>query len=354
MTPIVFVLLYCCFIGILFFSLLWKKEQNFSENNIYIFIVCFAILITFRPHTYHFSDTSTYAFWFSEEQFNNEILFDLLGKICYKYANLYFFFFLITFFELCFFWFGCKEISKEYAIVLFLGILSSHFFYGITTNTIRQGLALSISFYSISLFFRNRFKSFLLIVVAILVHSSSIVFLVMHLFLIFLKTPLSAFLLWCFSIYLGLFRTFEKKTGYLLFFNERKYDLYITNGDMLYYKAGFRLDFVLYSALPIIIWLYLGNDKRIRGEEKYQYFLRCYLILNAIWLCFIYLPATDRLADLSWSLFSTVSLLPFFCSIEQQDWHKHKEALFLFFCIQIVFSIFMIIKHCLLRPEILI
>ena len=60
------------------------------------------------------------------------------------------------------------------------------------------------------------------------------------------------------------------------------------------FVTGFRLDFILYSAVPVIIG-YLIKFKRHVNDEIYDLWLRMYLLTNSVWMMCIYASFTNRI-----------------------------------------------------------
>ena len=75
-------------------------------------------------------------------------------------------------------------------------------------------------------------------------------------------------------------------------------------------KTGFRYDFVLYSAIPMIIYHYFNKQKN-RISDTYTFLTNIYILTNAIWLLCMYANYTNRIAALSWTLYSTLIIYPF-------------------------------------------
>lgn len=77
------------------------------------------------------------------------------------------------------------------------------------------------------------------------------------------------------------------------------------------YKAGFRFDFWIYSAVPIFVGWWAVNKLNI--EDKFYYrLLSMYLLVNSVWLLCIYAEFTNRIAYLSWFMYPFVLLYPLF------------------------------------------
>jgi hypothetical protein len=75
-------------------------------------------------------------------------------------------------------------------------------------------------------------------------------------------------------------------------------------------KAGFRLDFIAYSIIPIIISYYLASAET-KKDSFYQRILCTYLFANAFWLLVIYSEFSNRFAYLSWFMLPWVIIYPF-------------------------------------------
>ena len=74
--------------------------------------------------------------------------------------------------------------------------------------------------------------------------------------------------------------------------------------------SGFRPDFILYSAVPIIIGYYLINTKKIK--DKTYHFLWCvYTLTNCVFLLCTYGSFINRIAYLSWLMLPFVLLYPY-------------------------------------------
>lgn len=74
------------------------------------------------------------------------------------------------------------------------------------------------------------------------------------------------------------------------------------------YNVGFRIDFLFYSVIPIIIAKY--NLKNMIEDPLYLRIYRTYLLANAAWLLLMRIPFTDRVAYLSWFLIPFLLLYP--------------------------------------------
>lgn len=81
-------------------------------------------------------------------------------------------------------------------------------------------------------------------------------------------------------------------------------------------KSGFRIDFVLYSAMPILIGYYAMFKKRLILSNTYKMILNIYMLTNSVWMLCMYAQYTNRIAYLSWFMFPIVLVYPFL----KEDW----------------------------------
>ena len=88
-------------------------------------------------------------------------------------------------------------------------------------------------------------------------------------------------------------------------------------------KGGLRIDFILYSFIPILIgWIALFK-KRIQSG-RYTFLLNLYTFINAIWMLCMYALFTNRIAYLSWLMYPVVLIYPFL----REKWGKDQYKTF--------------------------
>ena len=81
-------------------------------------------------------------------------------------------------------------------------------------------------------------------------------------------------------------------------------------------KTGFRIDFVIYSAMPILVGYWAIYRKRIQLSKLYTSLINLYMVLNGTWMLCMYANFTNRIAYLSWFLYPIVLIYPFL----NEDW----------------------------------
>jgi hypothetical protein len=164
----------------------------------------------------------------------------------------------------------------------------------------------------IALAYRDKkWVSYLFVALAYGFHHSMQSLVLAYMIVSLIKKPKYYLWVWCGSLLLamlhitffqGLFAGFtdEHGAGYLVF-DEADEGVYLT---------GFRLDFVIYSAIPVLLggyWIF----KRGLKSEKYNFLYNIYLLANSVWLLCMYASYTNRIAYLSWQLLPIVLIYPF-------------------------------------------
>jgi hypothetical protein len=100
---------------------------------------------------------------------------------------------------------------------------------------------------------------------------------------------------------------------------------------------GFRIDFILYSAVPILLGRWL-SFKNFTKSQQYQFILNVYTLVNSIWMLCMYAEFTNRIAYLSWFMYPIVLIYPFI----NEEYLSHKVGLMkIFVCGHLFFTLFM-------------
>ena len=197
--------------------------------------------------------------------------------------------------------------SREYQFIVFFATICSLGFYAYGTNTLRQGLALSI--FLIALVYRDhKFKYIIYALIAVLIHKSLIIPALAFYIIKKYNLKNNYIYFWFFCLFLTLV-VGNSLAGYLGDFvsgSDDRLNNYV-NGLNTTYKTGFKLNFLIYSIAPIVYGLKI---KAKINDEFYNKMFSLYIVVNAIWLLVIRIPFTDRFAYLSWFLIPFIFLYP--------------------------------------------
>lgn len=222
-------------------------------------------------------------------------------------------------------WLACKNLAVSNPEILLLAFLFSLQFFGYGANTIRSGLASSFTILAISVFPKRKCLGAIIAFSAILTHLSMVIPLCAYA-IAYYKPNVKLFLgLWVLSIglsavagnaialYLGQFvldNAGEQAAGYILHAGRGSY------------KSGFRVDFVLYSLIPIIIGL-LYIFKYDYREKFYLTVYSTFLLANTFFILVIRADYVDRFGYLSWMLIPIILLYPLLNSDTLPDKGKY-------------------------------
>lgn len=298
-------------------------------------IVCLCILfIGLRPVSgKYFVDMANYvvyynAFWdgarFSFDWNTDNLLFDNLfawwGSVRLGYTSFFLFIAAIYFGAS---YYGIRKLFPNNVLAAYIVFLAAFSTFSYATNGIKAGAAASL--FILALGYRANLKVCIpLVLLSWGFHHSMIMVVAAFVVTLFVKNPKLYFAGWviCFmmaaahvSFFAEFFSGFTTEHGaeYLLSGNS-------DDGT----KGGFRIDFILYSAMPVVVGWYAVFEKKIHLSNLYKNLLNLYLCLNGIWMLCMYAAFTNRIAYLSWFLYPIVLVFPFL----QEDWGKGRYRTF--------------------------
>lgn len=303
-------------------GILFGKNTNWPI--LLLFCALFVWIIGNRPIIAAFGDTYFYAHSFGlakggilaiPESQHGDWLFNLLMVFCAQTMDYHGFFVVVEAGYIFFALWGIARIFRNntYGAMLFFFGAFSFFTYGV--NGIRNGLATSIVILAISFLLEDKpigkiiglFWCF----VAISIHKSAILPCACTILAIFVKNPKYSFGFWLASIILylvagNIIGDFFASLG----FDDRMSN-YMENTEEYSerFKSGFRIDFLVYSAMPI----WLGYEVLIKKKMQSKYFpilYNAYIYANAFWVMVMGVAYSNRFAYLSWFLYPLVLAYP--------------------------------------------
>lgn len=306
-------------------TLFYSKNNTFLNCDIGLpLAIAIILFLAFRPLTYKFGfgDTQGYAFFFELKKTQSGI--DLEAKdLGYEFItyllrgfDVWTLFMIMGTLYVVPQFLAAKQLTPKHYGILFLIIVCSFSFWGYGVNGMRNGAALSLVM--LGMVKRNVIWTPILFLCGLSFHGSAFL-------------PISAYCLnfiysksgvymkvWCVCVVLSLFVSNflteilpledlinDDRVGYL----SNEFDS--SNSDK-FSATGYRWDFVLYSAIPIL----LGYRQISSGAVKdriYKYLYNTYCTCNAFWLFTIYVPYNNRFAYLSWFLYPLIVTYPFLC-----------------------------------------
>lgn len=193
------------------------------------------------------------------------------------------------------------------AYLVFLAALST-FSYG--TNGIKAGAAASL--FILAMGYRENLKVCIpLVLLSWGFHHSMIMVVAGFVLTLFVKNPKYYFAGWvlCFLMAAAHVTAFQQL--FSDFTTEHGAEYLLGDGSDDGTKGGFRIDFILYSAMPVLVGYYAVFKKRLNLSPLYKDLLNLYLCLNGVWMLCMYASFTNRIAYLSWFLYPIVLIYPF-------------------------------------------
>lgn len=335
-----------------------RRNENFSLNIVaddrkalrtFLF---FAIFIGIRPVSEYFADMTQYygiySRWSGSYEFDwtvENLIYDnqMMWFASMRIPSIiYYIYIAIIYYGGMYL--ACRKMfpANTYAVYLVCLVAFSSFAYGV--NGIKAGAASSL--FLIALAYRNNLKLCVLFIILSygFHHSMQLPILAFGVTILYNKKPNMYLYFWliCFalsaahvSFFQILFSEFTDDKGASYLLSDR-------SNDNIYDKGGFRIDFIIYSAMPILMGWYAINKKKI--HDKFYNILFClYTLVNAIWMLCMYASFTNRIAYLSWFLYPIVLVYPLFL----EQWGRGRYKTFAKVAgLHLIFTLFMhIIYH---------
>ena len=199
---------------------------------------------------------------------------------------------------------ACRKFFPNDTLFTFVMYLAAFSTFSYGTNGIKAGSAASL--FLIALAYRDNLKVSIPFAIASWgFHHSMIMVLCSYLVVLWVKKPKYYFIFWFFSFLVAALHISTFQVLFSRFADERGQE-YLEN----IIGSGFRLDFILYSSMPVLVGYIAVFKKGIRSL-MYDSILCLYLMTNSIWMLCMYASFTNRIAYLSWFLYPIALIYPF-------------------------------------------
>lgn len=329
----------CLFFAFKFSTTPDSRFQQQRTDVIFPFILCIVLAIWLgnRPISgIYFSDTANYAWiyqlyntdigWTSIKlHWNSEWFWSFLMYICKSSGfDVHVFFTLIDIgYFLTAFW-AIKRFVPSNPLVGMLFVLSSFMFFGFATNGIRNGLACHILLLAISFYLDDRYWAALFLGALALGTHFSVLLPIAAIFICryALTDYRYAAAIWVISILVSatigaqltelasMFTMDDRMVGYL-------------NSDDGIYQSGFRWDFLIYSAPPVVLAWIIIVQRGVK-DNWYTIMSSAYCLANAFWVMVIRASYSNRFAYLSWFLYPVLIVYPI---LNMPVWHDQDKRI---------------------------
>jgi hypothetical protein len=298
---------------------------------------------------YYFGDTSTYALSYIgndggsvNADWSREWVWALLVSSC-RTAGLsvsWFFTVVEAGYVVVALW-AVKRMMPDNTLLGTLFVISSLSYYSYGINGIRNGLACHIIILGISFLADRKYMlCAVLFLTALGIHRSTMLPIAASVAgAFFLKSPKYAVYAWMTSIFVSLLAGGVVTSFFASLGLDDRMNSYIdTSNDMSgFSKTGFRWDFLLYSAMPVLMIWYICVKRQV-SDTWYDLIATVYCLSNAFWIMVIRSSFSNRFAYLSWFIYPIVIAYPLANLEVWDDQDKKIGAILLTYC---GFTVFM-------------
>lgn len=306
-----------------------ENNNSLSQLSAVLLTLFFIFFLGLRPVTRDFGDTGLYARNFRNTEIDTayrsislsgEWFWANITTFCSHMGmnvNEYFFTIELMYIGSMFLcaWYLTRH--NLWLTMLFFFTAFSTYSYG--TNGIRNGLACSIVLVALCLLIEEglfkKVLSLILMFLATGIHRSTMLPSMSALLTLYVvKDTKWAFRFWLVSLALSLvLGNLVAGLFVRLGFDDRletyykgQYD---ESGSSKFSSVGFRWDFWLYSAFPVLMIWYTTRYRRFT-DLTYTMFANTYLLCNAFWVIIIRSSFSNRFAYLSWFIYPVVMFYP--------------------------------------------
>lgn len=296
-----------------------KLLTQHSWIPMFLLVIVVSLFLGYRSaNGRYFGDSFTYGWDYyriTEEDapmtLSGEWFFHLLMWNCKKTGiSIQWFFFIVEMLYIGNYYWACKRLLWENTWIAMLFVLSAFCFYGFGVNGLRNGLACSILILTITFYLK---KQYLWAVVLVLFakgsHNASVLpILAMAFAIVLCKNMKYPLWIWLLSIPISLIsgnfflEHFSNLSSTGLESASRLRDYAQGTDYSKFSHAGFRWDFLLFSAAPVWVIYYVTIRRKIQ-DKTFNYISTVYLLANAVWILMIRMPFTNRVAYLSWFIY---------------------------------------------------
>ena len=314
-------------ISFLFFFYLWNKsadkilqrKRSFTFPLIYALV--FIVVVGMRPVSNAFMDTVNYAHTYEsysgiEERIvaSRDSLFYLFMWLCSQVMSVNAFFLILEFLYVFPIVLACNKLLKNNTDIGIIFCFAAFSFFSYGVNGLRNGIATSFMLLAISLLRgdgKEKIACLILTLLAIGIHASSALPAVCMIAAYLIKNRRIMFTFWMLSIIISLFwGGWVESLFASIGFDDRLSDyIHPEFEEGKYTDTSFRWDFLLYSALPVLLGYYVVIKKKV-FNPTYLLLLGTYIYANAFWIMIIRAEFSNRFAYLSWFLYPMVLVYP--------------------------------------------
>lgn len=301
-----------------------NKLLRGTKNNVlsFIFVILVTLYIGTRP-IWCYEDTHLYTQifnlvqrgeWVSIKGFAEDPFFLTVEYICLELTNASGWLLVIAvFYVIGMAIASLRWLPRHYFLILIF-CFTAFSFWGYATNGIRNGMSTSIALVGLSFFCKNKIQTIIgysLLLLGMATHKTVGVVIVAASAALFLKNTNTNLSIWLSCIIFSLlFQDYFKELFIWLSDDDRMaHYLNMEVSTDIFSTSGFRWDFILYSAAPILLGWYAIVKKGIT-DKTYMFLLHTYIFANAFWILINTAAYSNRFAYLSWFMYPILLAYP--------------------------------------------
>lgn len=232
---------------------------------------------------------------------------------------------------------GIRKLFPNHRLTAYFVFLAALSTFSYATNGIKAGAAASL--FILAMGYRENLKVCIpLVLLSLGFHHSMIMVVAGFALTLFVKHPKYYFFGWCFCSLMAAAHITAFVQLFAGYTTEHGANYLLTEGGDEGTNGGFRIDFILYSAMPILVGWFAVFKKKMNLSPLYKDLLNLYLCLNGVWMLCMYANFTNRIAYLSWFLYPIVLIYPFL----NEQWGKTRYKTFAYVMLgHLGFTLFM-------------
>ena len=244
-----------------------------------------------------------------------------------------------AFLYVCNYFVVAKRITTRYTFVMMLMFITAFSFRSYGVNTMRAGVAATFILLGITSI--RSLWQYLFLWIGVMFHFSMIIPAIAFVITKFYDKTRLFFALWLLAVPIsavagGFFEQIFSAFGDV----DNRAMEYLIGDSENSYQTGFRLDFILYSCIPILLGYYYIYKQGF-NDKRYKQLYNTYILANIFWVLVIRASYSDRFAYLSWILYPILLIYPL---LQQRLLPKQNEKIALILLLQEVFTYFMFLK----------
>lgn len=298
-----------------------------NNSQVGILVLFLILFIGLRQSDIVFVDTLFYydvivnrsvAFSGIDYEVENLIFDNILNYFAANKWDYHIFFLIVATIYFWGFYIATNKMFPRDTYLAYLVFLAAFSTFSYSVNGIKAGAAAAI--FMIGIAYREKLLlSLFLIILSWGIHHSMSFPIAVYAVVTFYNKPKYYFYFWAFCLVMAALHVTTFQEIFAGYTEEKGAAYLVTTGEDWKGRGGFRLDFILYSAMPVLMGWYATQKLKI-DDKKYNFLLCYYLLSNAIWLLCIYVNYNNRIAYLSWFVYPFVLIYP----ILQCKWKSSK------------------------------